>query len=226
MKNFLILFLSITLLFTFSSCEFDFVEITMPHSSSYYEGSYYGTASDLVQHFKELGFTEIETNAINYVGYCANEVKDVTVDSKIFGFKEGDTLYSTDKITINYYDKCSNLTIDNCEDLKNILTNSKASYSSFAEKYDGSYIEFDACIRTILSYGIGRVVEVSSGDYDNDFEGLKIHVNEDYSPYSPNTYINKKIKEGENVKVIGKIDKDNSEYYKMLYIDLVYLNQR
>lgn len=230
MKKVLLFLSLIVFIIGFNGCDIEIKEITMPYDSYYYDHQYDGTVDELVQHFKDLGFEDIETKACEYNGYQPNTVWNVTIDNGLLGFDEGDVFYSPDKVEIEYYDTCKNLTIDNCEDLKIVLTNSEASYIDFLNKYDGEYIEFDAWVDTSFSYfdDASHVISVYGGDYNEGAkQGLQIVINVDtITSTGLDTLVNDNVTEGSNVKVIGQVSKYMGEYYNTIVIYAVYLTYR
>ena len=230
MKKIVALFLLISALLL-SGCDTTYTEIVMPHDSSYYYDEYDGTLDELVKHFEDLGFTDIKTTASSYSGYARNKIDFVSAKGYWTGFKEGDTLYSYDTIEIHYYDKCNNLTVDNCPDLAIALsTGENDVHLQFAEKYDGQFIEFDGCITDSTTYMAGTeiIINVAGGDYEQLGDNtLSIHLDDNnlFSD-SPDTSVNTSLPVGENVRIIGEVDSYYSEYYNHLSITVVYLQSR
>ena len=216
--------------FLLSGCDTTYTEIVMPHDSSYYD-EYDGTLEELVKHFEDLGFTDIETVAYNYSGYARNVIDSVSAEGHWSGgFKEGDTRYSYDTITIRYYDECDNFTIDNCPDLASFLAG-EMDYMAFAEKYDGKYIEFDGCITSYSAFmdNTSFVIKATGGDYEDNSKPNRPTINVDENNLlnpSPDTSVNRNIGEAKNVKIIGEVSRHQSEYYNHLDITAVYLQER
>lgn len=80
-------------------------EITLPHDSSYYEGTE-KPVINIVDELEALGFRNINTieddKGINY--FKVNSVKICKNNSKKFkSFKEGDVFYANNPIEIHYY---------------------------------------------------------------------------------------------------------------------------
>lgn len=228
MKKFLLSLSLFIFIIGLTGCDIEIKEITIPHDSYYYDHQYDGTVDELVQHFKDLGFERIETSPIDYSGYQQNAIWNVTIDNGWFGFHEGDIFYSSDKVEIEYLGNCNNLTIENCEDLKNILTNSEASYMDFLEKYDGKYIEFDGWVDTNISFwdNTSHVITVYGGDYNEGLtQGLNIHIEVDV-PETSDMLINENVTENSNVKIIGKVSKYRGEYYKQVVVVAEYFTYR
>lgn len=227
MKKIIVLFFLISMLL-FSGCDTTHTEIVMPHDSSYYD-EYDGTLDELVKHFEDLGFTDIETTASSYSGYARNIIDFVSAKGYWTGFKEGDTLYSYDTIEIHYYDQCNNLTVDNCPDLASFLAG-EMDYMAFAEKYDGKYIEFDGCITYYSAFmdNTSFVIKATGGDYEDNSKPNRPTINVDGNNLlnpSPDTSVNRNIGEAKNVKIIGEVSRHQSEYYNHLDITAVYLQE-
>lgn len=208
-----------------STSSSNLIKISMPYDDDYYE-TYSGTLEELVKELEDLGFTNIKTEECSYSGYEPDLVKDITIEGEWFGFEKGDVFKSNKEVKIEYYTECLNLTIDNCEDLKNILTNESANYLEFLEEYDGKYVEFDGCVTYYSTYlgGTSHIVYVNGGDYDaNNLKGLHIKVNIDVVF---DDYVIDEVEVGQNIKLIGKVSEYSGEYYKMVYLDAVYFQYR
>lgn len=216
----------IILSFLLSSCSLFGDSIKMPKDDYYYE-NYSGTLEELVDEFKDLGFKNIKTIPCGYSGYTTKIIKNIEIDDDWLGFNKGDKYFSSSIVEIEYYAFCENLTINN-SDVHNILTNKSIYYLDFLEEYDGKYIEFDGCVQEAITYnGMAPIIEVSGGDYDpNGYGGLLIRVDVNNLASSPENSVNKNVKTGKNVKVIGKINAWRGEYFKLIYIDAVYLQYR
>lgn len=210
----------VLLAFYLASCSTD---IAMPYSSDEYRNGEW-TADSLTEHFKELGFQNVKASSqASYFGDYSNEIISVEIETdtdSIFTeyicFEKGDVFSSSDEIYINYYYTPEALTIDNCPELAEFLFGSKddepMDYMAFAEKYDGRYVRFDACVSTYL-WGAATVVHVVAGDDENS-DGHSIHI----SNPSLGENFGEGISEGQLVKVYGKIDASYSKYFKMLDI--------
>lgn len=204
----------------------DVKDIAMPYSSNDYETGGW-TLNDLVEHLTELGFTNIKTSEYSISNYEPDEIFLIEIDSKWKGFDEGHVFSSNDKVKIKHYNFDSILTSDNCSDLEKILSGESTDYMSFANKYDGQFVEFNAHVVSSYSYlgGTSYVITVEGGDYSVDnIERQEIKI--DVDSVTRGEYINKEVKEGNNVRVVGKIDESYSKYYKMLYVDAGYLDVR
>ena len=232
MKKFLCCTFIVLLVFALVSCSFHApFDITMPYSSVEYENEEW-TAETLIKHFKELGFHNIETTSTpSYFGDYTNEIISVEIETEsdsIFteyaSFDKGDVVNSIDKIRIEYYYTPEALTVDNCPELAEILygnTNGeKMDYMTFANKYDGKYVRFDACICTYL-WEISTVINVVGGD-DLSSDGYIIHIGD----RTWGNKIDKSVEEGQRVRVYGKIDASWSEYWKTVYIETEALEPR
>ena len=211
-------------------------KIVMPKNTSDYIGSEY-TIDTLTEHFTQLGFNNIrivpcEPDNDNY----KINIREITIETGWFSddpWEAGEKFDSEAEITI-YYNEFPLLTVDNCPDLITVLTSKDMDYTTFANKYDGQYVEFEAYVTTHSTYdgGTSHIIDVTGGDYDGVSEvghyddeyynGLIIRVGD-------RTYgndIDESVEEGENVTVSGKIDASWCEYYEQLYIECLYLSKR
>lgn len=218
MKKIILLLLLVVVL-SLTSC--DETEIHVPYSDYEYKTDGW-EANDLVEHFKDLGFEDIEVIKESDP-YYRHQVAKVSIggDTDLYPKK---TFFSSQKVKIYYYEESSTLTVENCPDLLNLLTAQEIDYMSFAKKYDGKYIEFDAYIDSINPYD-KSIIEVAYGDYSsNEPTGNLIRIEED----STNIYqkYDDTLKEGQNVKVIGKVNAYMSEYFKMVYIYTAHFQPR
>ncbi len=211
-------------------------KIKMPKNSKDYVGSDW-TIDSLIQHFKDLGFTNIMTVP------CApsddkfdNNIFETTISTNRFStdpWIAGDEFESDAEITI-YYNESPKLTIENCPDLLTVLTSKDMSFSSFCTKYDGRYVEFDAYVVEHIIYdgGTSHIIDVAGGDYDQ-----KTNLN----AYDPSTYngliirigdrtwgnnINESVEVGDHVIVRGRIDLSWAEYFKIMYVETMEMNLR
>lgn len=226
MKNVIVLFLLISML-VFSGCDTTYTEIEMPHDSSYYD-EYDGTVEDLVKHFEDLGFTDIEIISSSYSGYASDPIDFVSAEGHWSGgFKEGDIRYSYDTIKIHCYDECSNLTVDTCPDLAEILIDKNANYEYFAEKYEGEYFEFECYIVSNLTSTETEVdYLVVGGEYFEGIDsGLSIYLiqHNSFADNSPDISIDTSVQTGDKVKVIGKVNSLDSDFYNYLSLHVFYV---
>ncbi len=207
-------------------------QITMPNASWYYDEGW--TVEELVSHFEQLGFTNIEIATTIDSGtfskfHQKGEIYNVEIeDTFLGGWSEGDTFGATSLITITYYERTPTLTIDDCPDLASVLSSKDMMYTDFAEKYDGQFIEFDGYVTTSYSYmgGTSYIIEVAGGNYSKDsVKGWIFKVDVEQT-VGDEAYINKNIEKGTNVKIIGKIDDYYTDYYDMICIDAAYLMER
>lgn len=211
-------------------------KIVMPNGTSDYIGSEW-TIETLTEHFKELGFENIRTVPCkpDDDNYEIN-IREMVIETGLFStdpWKAGDEFSADAEITI-YYNEFPLLTIDNCSDLVTILTSKDMSYMSFANKYDGRYVKFDAYVTSHIIYdgGTSHIIDVTGGDYDGISElghcdeeyynGLVIRVGD----RTMSNNIDKSVEEGQNVTVSGKIDASWCKYYKQLYVEGQSLSKR
>lgn len=203
------------------------VRIEMPNSSVAYEGNQW-TLESLIEHFQGLGFTSFENIPCNPDDY--NYRSNIFVIKICTGWLSedpwdaGEKFNPDDTIKI-YYNEFPLLTIDNCPDLLTMLTSDEMSYSTFADEYDERYVEFDGYVHSHSTYnaGIDHIINVAGGDYTgNETLGHIIRIGD----RAWDNNINESVEEGDPVTVIGKIDADWCEYYKMLYVETLSLSRR
>ncbi len=210
--------------------------IIMPNSTSDYIGSEW-TIDTIIEHFKELGFTNIKT--------VPCEPDDDNFDINIFEmvietgwfstdpWEAGDEFDSDAEITI-YYNEFPLLTVENCPDLLTILTSKDMSYITFCNTYDGHYVRFDAYVVDHLTYdgGTSHIIDVTGGDYDgiteldaydsSTFAGLIIRIGDRTWGNS----IDESVEIGDHVSVSGKIDASWADYYDCMYVETMSLSKR
>ena len=211
-------------------------KIVMPYSAADYCGEEW-TLEELIAHLTELGFTNIETTACdpsndNYKSY----VFEIYIETGLFStdpWEAGEEYNADSEISI-YYNEFPVMTIDNSPDLVKILTSKDISYMSFANSYDGRYVEFDAYVTEHLTYdgGTSHIIEVTGGDYDGIreidpynpecFDGLIIRIG-DRSLFPS---INESVQAGDNVRVVGTIDAEWSDFFNCLYVETMSLQRR
>lgn len=108
-----------------------------------------------------------------------------------------------------------NLTIENCPELKAILSNKAEidqSYSDFASKYSGRIIEFDGRIDYCTKHGNYNTrfdYLVSAGDYDPNRQVGPTFKFEDVNYFDLNTNLDT-VSVGLNVRIIAKVVSFNS----------------
>lgn len=196
-------------------------KIEMPYASADYISSEW-TLESLTEHFKEMGFSSFENvpcepSEDNYENNIF-ELEICTGWASEDPWEAGESFNSDDKIMI-YYNKYPLLTVENCPDLVTVLTSNDMDYMSFVEKYDGRYVEFDASVIEHLTYNgeIDHIINVAG-----DLNGLPIRIGN----LTWGCSINESAQEGDLVIVSGRIDKSQSEYFKMLYVETLYMNKK
>ena len=130
---------------------------TMPYSSEDYETGDW-KLDELISHFQELGFSDIETYVI-YDTFDAEEaeirsvvIEDISANSWSTSYKKiekGEKIRSWLKIRINVINLIPTLTIDNCSDFADLVKTNNASpekLDEFMMSHRGKYLEFDGTI--------------------------------------------------------------------------------
>lgn len=208
-------------------------DIIMPYSIEEYENGDW-TGEKLVEHFETLGFHHIKVTTVpeyfgNYEQEIINVYFEIDSETSVYDFNKGDVLNSMDKVYIRYYYTPDALTIDECPDLAEILLGSDDSelmdYMAFAKKYDGEYIRFDGYVYSTTTFlgEEGHSIYVGGGDYtENGPGGYYIKIGDISNPSG----IDKSVKEGQHVRVYGKIDESWSAYYDTVYVETYAMEAR
>ena len=166
-----------------------------------------------------MGFTNIEVVKFTTTGTLYTDGEVFSVRSSSGPFNKGDTFDPENKIHIEYYVvenviEPEHLTIDNCNDLKSILSNKAEfdpSYSSFASKYSGKIIEFDGRIDYAVNYKTYTTryeILVSAGDYNSKSQIGPAFKFQDVTAgdLNPNAlFLSDQIWVGRNVKIVAKV---------------------
>lgn len=208
------------------SKESDATSITVIMSEDDFIGMTY---TDAEAKLREMGFTVfeyeiLETEDINNPDdtICAVEIKSYSLSSG--DFEVGDT-YDSDAIVVLSYYICDepepNLTVDNCQDLADMLSNKAeidGTYSAFSAMYYGRIIEFDGRIDYCAKHGDYDTrfdYLVSAGDYDPDSQIGPTFKFEDVAYYNLNTDLDT-VSVGLNVHIIaevGSFDSNSGLFY-------------
>lgn len=240
-KAFVFLCMILITVSCFCACELDNSnssgeKIKMSKSSEDYCGSEY-TIDELIKHFNEMGFTNIkkipcDAESDNYM----NNIFEITIKKGLISedpWKAGEEFNADAKIRI-YYNKDPLLTVENCKDLATVLTSKNIDYMTFANKYDGKYVSFNAHVVAHSTYwgDSGHVICVLGGDYNgkyelgsfdnDDYPSLLIHIGND----SYGNKVDISVKEGQKVVISGRIEADESKYYKELYVECMEMKKR
>ena len=116
------------------------------------------------------------------------------------------------------------LTVENCPDLEAILFSKEASADDFAIKYDGCYVEFEACIykNEKSSSTLDRTITVTGEiSAEGETSGWVIKIGD--RTLQPD--IDDSVVKGDLVLVKGKVDADWTDYYNCLYIETTSLRK-
>lgn len=201
-------------------------QIILPYCNADYCSNEW-TKDLLIEHFEELGFTNIKTVAQkpNDENYMIN-IFSVYISTSLFDEElcQSDKIYNRDDEITIYYNEFPLLTMENCPDLKTILTSDDISYMTFSERYDGRYIEFDGYVFLNTNDYATRIINVTGGEYNPDNEPLGLIIR--FGTIHNYSKINEEIWTNTNCKVVGIVDASWSEYYDMLYIEGVSLEQK
>ena len=126
------------------------------------------------------------------------------------------------------------LTINNCKELANILSNKSEideSYLSFASKYAGRTIEFDGRIDYLVNhenYNTRYDILVSAGDYDPNSQIGPTFKFKDVGAYDldlETLYLEDEIEVGKNVRIIAKVGKFDSNSM-LFFLDPISVTSR
>lgn len=203
------------------------VDIVMPKDNDYYEAENW-EVDTLVSEFESLGFTNVVTERMGTASeYRYGPIHTVRIDGEWSGWDAGDTYRSNKEVEIRYYDPTPTLTIENCSELADILSGETSSWLEFATKYDGEYIEFDGCVVDRIDDVrlSDPLVYVSGGDFSSSQNKQQIRLTYNSIGYDISCHVFYG-EVGENYKFIGKVDLDNSKFYKMLTIETMLVEDR
>ena len=126
------------------------------------------------------------------------------------------------------------LTIDNCEELANMLSNKDdidESYSNFASKYKGRTIEFDGRIDHLMNYENYDTrfdILVGAGDYDPDHQTGPAFKFKNVAAYDldlDTIDLESEIKVGKNVRIVAKVEEFDSNS-GLFFLDPVSVTSR
>lgn len=191
-------------------------DITMIKDSSAYDGKNY---LDVKKEFESMGFTNIKLGKCTSIFSSDTDGEVILVEANSSSFSKGDTFGPGKKIYIKYnaVEKViepEHLTVENCNDLKLILSNKAEidpSYSSFASKYSGQIIEFDGRIDYVVYYKTDKTrydILVTAGDYNAESQIGPVFKFQDVnaSNLGLNTlFLEDEIWVGRNVKIVAKV---------------------
>lgn len=199
----------------------------------------YKNYKDVKKALKKLGFTNIKTKILYDIELgltTEGETEKVSINGND-NFKQGDIFSKNDEILITYHMKAEdnpekktekktdtksstesteNLTIDNCPELKAMLSNKAeidSSYSDFATKYTGRIIEFDGRIdncQHYKKYDTRFNYLVSAGDYDPDHQIGPVFQFENVNYYDLHTDMDT-VSVGSNVHIVAEVKSFNSD---------------
>ncbi len=230
MKQLALVLFTIIMVITISACEGlgNTNEIEIPNNGEYYQHGEW-TLESITEHFKELGFTSFEEipyepNEKNFRQNVFSVVIDTGWDTES-EWDAGSTFDADDTIKI-YYNKYPLLTVENCPDLLALLTGNEMDYKTFAEKYDGRYIEFEGYVHQHLTWLSSHIIDVAYGDYTNNgAPGHVVRVGDQIGEWGY-TFLDESVEEGDLVVFTGKVSERWSEYYKQLYVRTINLEKR
>lgn len=126
------------------------------------------------------------------------------------------------------------LTINNCQELANMLLNKAdidKSYSDFASKYSGKTIEFDGRIDYLVKHGDSKTrydILLFAGDYDPNHQTGPAFKFEDVAAYDldlDTLFLEEKIQVGKNVRVTAKVIKFDSKS-GLFFLDPISVTER
>ena len=112
------------------------------------------------------------------------------------------------------------LTVENCEDLANILAMKAEiddAYANFASEYKSKTIEFDGRIDYVVNhddYDTRYDILVSAGDYNPDMQIGPTFKFEDVAAYDLNLqtlFLEEEINVGKNVRITAEVESFNSD---------------
>lgn len=115
-------------------------------------------------------------------------------------------------------DSESVLTVSNCPDLEAVLFSKEASGKDFTTKYDGCYVEFEACIfkNEKSSITLDRSITVT-GEFNTEGEASGWVIKIGDRTWGAN--IDESVETGDMVVIKGRVDAEWTDYYNCLYIE-------
>lgn len=215
-------------------------EVSMPYSTQEYREMGW-SVEELVNHFEELGFSEIkldlietfdETRAGNYLV----NIEDTSANSwftEYRKFEKGEVIRPSLKICISGYKVVPTLTVDNCDDFANLVNMDSDSserselIASFMQAHNGEYIEFDGLIIEWYDEWFWNSVSLTiavEGSEQTNFSWDTISLSDlgMTGNYHYNEYRVGLISEGMKTHVIAKIDwADNTWSLKIDSIEII-----
>ena len=214
----LILILS-TLLFVCAGCD---AGVTIPYSSDEYENGEW-TVEELVEHFKELGFTDIEIEEKTTFDESEVKIQVVVADDSdswfpaYRDFEKGETISTIRKIIIRATSLNPVLTVENSPEFADLVKMDSESpekaerLSSFMQTHDGDYLEFDGTITSWYDEFFWTSVSITVAVEDSDqmsFSWGTISLSElgMTGEYHYNKYHAGLITEGMKVHILAQID--------------------
>ena len=234
MKKYLLFFLLIffVLLITFNGC--DIAEVNMPYGSAEYKSGGW-TVDDLVVHFEELGFSDIEiNNVVDSFGEERVEVYNVTIEdtssnswfTEYMSFQKGDAYSTTRKIKIETHTFIPTLTTENCSDFSELLETTGDSVkteliNSFMFSHNEEYIEFEGVITDWCDdyfwSGIDFSVSVENSGTIFSWDSIDLIDTKLDGEYHYNKYKAGLISKGMRVNMIAKIVANEDSWKLEIY---------
>ena len=178
----------------------------------------------IASELKGLGFTNVHTydrsgSFYMYdIPFRTSDYIDIKIDSK--DFEAGDEFKSNISVMIEY--KPVNITVDNNTRFAQLINGNIDDYLSFAQEYDGQDIEFDAIV-TGEYQGYASSIHVL-GKPTIDTEPTQSFYLDVVS--SKSSSINLKVKKGDIVRVIGRVNAKTTGMGKgsqTISLELIYL---
>jgi hypothetical protein len=220
-RNLAFILIVLGLLFLCTGCS---SEVSMPYGSAEYEGQEW-SVEELVEHFKELGFSEIKTDVIetfdkDQARICRVAIEDIFSDSWTMGYKDfekGESIGTHLEVFISAYTLIPTLTVDNCVEFADLVKMDNENpekadlLASFMQTHDGEFLEFDGTITDwqdkYFWVGVSFTTAVENSThmfFSWDSIGLiDLGMTGDYHY---NKYHSGLITEGMNIHMLAKID--------------------
>lgn len=213
--------LTLALSFLMLICSGCSTDATMPYSSAEYENGDW-TFDELIEHFKELGFTDFDT--YEFTTYDESEAKINRVAINDESFEKGDQFTPLiDEVLISATTLIPTLRTDNCNELKELVQMGKDSpeeiekWDSFMNSHIGEYLMFDGSITDWNDDYFYVAVDLSvsvKGTNDTIFSWSNLDLIDTKldGDYHYEKYHTGLIKEGMNVHMVVKIVSDDDEW--------------
>lgn len=208
--------------------------VTMPYSSEEYENGSW-ELDELVEHFEELGFDQIDIDEHSMLDrenldknskYITTvRIEDVSSDSwftEYRDFDKGEEIGTYLEVKINVVTPIPVWSIDNCVELENIAKMDPGSaeqddaLKAFAEQHNGEYLEFYGLLTDWYDQfwyvGVSFAVSVeNSNEMTFSWNSIDLYDLGMTGEYHYENYKTGLISEGDRVRILSQIEYTSGE---------------